>query len=232
MGMTQTGTPREIDTALATIYKRRSDANHTIDRALDEAHRIVGDRKNLGNRKNSISQWKRDDTDVETDVRKLADTHVPTPWAVYDPTKTIARIDAARTELDRCAVEQRPLDARYNMAPWSRFFLVTSSDGHIHSSMGCSTCRPTTEFGWLPELSGRAEADAVAAHGPLLCTVCFPSAPTEWTAGRPKATYCTGIPDPESRPRRVGMNTYQRCGCGYTAIVNANGTLRKHKSEK
>lgn len=223
MGMTQTNIPRETDTALASIYKRRADANHTIDRALDEAHRIVGDQKH------GRSQWRRSDIDVEIDVRKLVGMNVPTPWTLYEPTSVVARLDAANAELDRCSIDQAPLDDLYNAAPWSRFFLVTSSDGHIHSSMSCSTCRVTTEFGLLPELSGQTEADAVAAHGPLLCTVCFPSAPIEWTVGRPKARYCTGTADPEAKARRVGMHTYHRCTCGYTAIVNANGTLRKHK---
>lgn len=66
---------------------------------------------------------------------------------------------------------------------WSRFFLVTSSKGHIHSSMTCRTCRDTTRYGWLPELSGQSEAEAVEAHGPALCTVCYPSAPVEWQGG-------------------------------------------------
>lgn len=224
--MTQTNIPRETDTTLAAIYKRRTDANHALDRALDEAHRVVGDWKH------ARSQWRRGDADVEADVRKLAGINASAPWTIYDPTKIVSRIDAARAELDQCDVDQRPLDDRYNAAPWSRFFIVTSSNGHIHSSMYCSTCRPTTGFGWLSELSGLTEVDAVAAHGPLLCTVCFPLAPIEWTIGRPKATYCIGTPDPGSEPRRVGMNTYRRCTCGYTAIVNANGTLRKHKSEK
>lgn len=223
--MTQTNTPRDTDTALAAIHKRRSDANHAIDWALDEAHRIVGDRRTVQ------SQWKRSDADVETDVRKLADTYVPTPWTVYDPKETIARIDAARSELDRCVVDQRPLDARYDAAPWSRFFLVTSSHGHIHSSMSCTTCEPTTEFSWLPEVSGQTEADAVSAYGPLLCTVCFPSAPIEWTIGRPKSKYCHGTPDPESTSLRIGIRTYRLCACGYMAIVNADGSLRKHRPE-
>lgn len=64
---------------------------------------------------------------------------------------------------------------------WSRFFLVTSSPGHIHSSLGCSTCRNTTTYGWLPELSGKTEAETVKELGPALCTVCFPSAPVEDT---------------------------------------------------
>jgi hypothetical protein len=69
---------------------------------------------------------------------------------------------------------------------WSRFFLVTSSQGHIHSSMHCSSCRPTTTFGWLPQLSGKEEEEAVKAHGPALCSVCFPSAPVEWTSEKVK----------------------------------------------
>lgn len=64
---------------------------------------------------------------------------------------------------------------------WSRFFLVTSSQGHIHSSMRCTTCYRTTTYGWLPELSGKTEAETVAIHGPALCSICFPSAPVEDT---------------------------------------------------
>lgn len=67
---------------------------------------------------------------------------------------------------------------------WSRFFVVTSSAGHIHSSMHCSTCYFTTTYGWLPELSGKTEAEAVEAHGPALCSVCFPSAPVDMVGGK------------------------------------------------
>lgn len=77
---------------------------------------------------------------------------------------------------------REPFEALFEQERWSRFFLVTSSQGHIHSSMSCGTCRPTTTFGWLPELSGSTEAEAVEQQGPALCTVCFPSAPLEWTA--------------------------------------------------
>jgi hypothetical protein len=66
---------------------------------------------------------------------------------------------------------------------WSRFFLVTSSKGHIHRNMYCHTCRITTRYGWLPELSGQTETEAVDAHGPALCSVCYPSAPVEWQGG-------------------------------------------------
>lgn len=67
---------------------------------------------------------------------------------------------------------------------WSRFFLVTSSAGHVHSSTGCHTCRATTTYGWMPELSGQSEAEAVAKLGAVLCSACFPSAPVEHQGGR------------------------------------------------
>ena len=70
---------------------------------------------------------------------------------------------------------------------WSRFYLVTNSNGHIHnSSLRCSTCVDTTQFAWLTQLSGLTEADAVADQGEILCSVCFPSAPVAWTTGRSK----------------------------------------------
>lgn len=83
--------------------------------------------------------------------------------------------------------EAKPLEAIFAAAPWSRFFLVQNHGGHIHSSMHCSTCRPTTPFGWLPNLSGLTEEDAVTEHGPLLCSVCYPTAPVEWTLGNVKS---------------------------------------------
>lgn len=69
---------------------------------------------------------------------------------------------------------------------WSRFFLVTNVGGHIHRDMNCSTCFPTTQYGWLTELSGLTEAAAVAEYGEILCSICFPSAPVEWTNGENK----------------------------------------------
>lgn len=40
-------------------------------------------------------------------------------------------------------------------------------------------CYPSTRFAPVPSLSGSTEAEAVAALGDTLCTVCFPSAPVK-----------------------------------------------------
>ncbi|MFZ4434361.1 MAG: hypothetical protein ACOYOQ_14305 [Microthrixaceae bacterium] len=108
-----------------------------------------------------------------------------------DDSPRAAALLATLAELEEQAApfraEANELDELWRAERWSRFYLVTNSNGHIHSSTRCSTCRIDTQFGWLPELSGLTEADAVEAHGAILCTVCFPSAPVEWTGGESKA---------------------------------------------
>lgn len=117
---------------------------------------------------------------------------------------------------------------------WQRFFLV--QDGHIHASTGCHSLRPTTRIGWLPKLSGETEAEAVAEHGAMLCTFCFPTAPVEWTDGR-KADdhlYCAGggTWDYPRETARLGYYTgnYGVCThCGEKITVTSTGKMRKHK---
>lgn len=67
---------------------------------------------------------------------------------------------------------------------WSRFYLVTSSQGHIHSSMGCSTCnkgRNATTFALVCDLSDSEVEEAVDLFGAALCSICYPEAPVEMT---------------------------------------------------
>jgi hypothetical protein len=76
-----------------------------------------------------------------------------------------------------------PLDALYAEHKWSRFFIVTSSSGHIHSTMHCHSCnkgRNFTTFALMPSLSGSTVDAAVARLGSALCSHCFPNAPTEY----------------------------------------------------
>lgn len=123
---------------------------------------------------------------------------------------------------------------------WDRFFMVPG--GHIHSSMSCSTCNnghDLTTFGWLPDLSGLTEADAVAAHGALLCTVCYPSAPVEWTnhyeteAAAKKSAQCpgSGSYDYDPATARLGFysGNYGVCAhCGRRVTATKTCKLRAH----
>jgi hypothetical protein len=100
-----------------------------------------------------------------------------------DPQKFYDSISHGRSVIARLDAKVAPFHDLYSEHRWSRFFLVLNSNGHIHRDTSCSTCFITTEFGWLPQLSGLTEADAVADQGEILCSVCFPSAPVEWTNG-------------------------------------------------
>lgn len=112
-------------------------------------------------------------------IERIGVNPMPYEVAQLEAAKTrLAEAQAAFAELAAALAEH---ESAYT--GWSRFFLVTSSQGHIHSSLQCTTCYPTTTYGWLPTLSGLTEADAVEEQGMILCSVCFPSAPVEWTEG-------------------------------------------------
>jgi hypothetical protein len=132
---------------------------------------------------------------------------------------------------------QRAVEEEYG--GWSRFFLVTSSaHGHVHSSMGCSSCNRRTGFAWLPDLSGLDEEAAVEAHGAILCTVCYPSAPLHWTdhyeaeEARKQAEACPGSgsagAEGGSRQGYVSGNYHTCTVCG-TIVGGAGRNVRKHK---
>lgn len=158
-----TQTPVEIDTELAAIY---SDI-YRAQAAVTGAERRVAD---MAKHAEMIARRER-----------FAINYSPEQVAAAE-----AKLDTARDEL----VEQRartfPYDAEYDRrGGWTRAFLVvTNGTGHVHRSMRCSTCYPTTEFAWLPEMSGSDESEIVEAAGERACTICYPSAPVE-TLSRP-----------------------------------------------
>ena len=91
-----------------------------------------------------------------------------------------AQAEAILPQIAEIDAEMRPIEALYT--GWTRAFVVP--DGHVHSSMNCSTCYPTTAFGWVTELSGHNEAEIIEAAGSRACTVCYPNAPVDAPAGR------------------------------------------------
>tara|TARA_R110000868_G_scaffold121118_4_gene321421 strand:+ start:404 stop:1213 length:810 start_codon:yes stop_codon:yes gene_type:complete len=88
----------------------------------------------------------------------------------------IEAVKVAMTELDN---EMAPLKAIYETHRWNRAFIVTNNGGHVHKSMDCNTCFPTTEFAWLVDYSSDSETTIVEAAGETACTVCYPSAPAD-----------------------------------------------------
>jgi hypothetical protein len=74
------------------------------------------------------------------------------------------------------------MDAIYRQSPWPRYFPCLSNGGHIHATLACHTLFLNTPMAWTPALSGKPVAEAVAELGEALCTVCYPDAPSAWTA--------------------------------------------------
>jgi len=83
---------------------------------------------------------------------------------------------------DKNAVLQvvKDLDAQYE--GWNRCFWVQNSNGHIHKSMDCVSCYPSTRFAWLPDWSDRDEMEIIKAAGEKACSICYPNAPSEYLA--------------------------------------------------
>ena len=91
----------------------------------------------------------------------------------------LAQAEKNEAIADAARAEARPYEAEFvRRGGWTRYFLVTNDNGHVHAGMNCSTCFPSTQFAWLVELAGKTAAEMVAEFGEMACTVCFPSAPT------------------------------------------------------
>ncbi|AXH46915.1 hypothetical protein I5G67_gp079 [Mycobacterium phage Aminay] len=170
------------------------------------------------------------------EVRKVAAGEIPAGrWGDAGRTvEAVAKVDEARAAYRAARDEASAWDAA-NYRGWPRFFLVP--DGHIHASTRCSSLYITTQIGWLPELSGETEAEAVAAHGAMLCTKCFPSAPVEYTRGKVDPSVCAGSGtwDYPSETARTGYcaGNYGVCShCGERITISSTGKMRKHKRAK
>ena len=185
-------------------------------------------------------------TDAEAESRivaKMETGEIPS-WERSSVERTLAGTAKCRAEIAALDEEIEAFEEVYE--GWSRFFLVQANGGHIHSWMGCPTCNKmgkATHFGWLPSLSGLTEAEAVAEHGTILCSVCFPSAPVEWTVGKTKPAGCAGtgayveyiretvIDRRTGQPREAIRNRgWAKCPvCSETISRTSSGVLRKHK---
>lgn len=127
---------------------------------------------------------KEEITVAEATLRALRATTLRAP-ADMDRyiTEQQAKLNTLYDELALREAAIAELEQVWEQYRWARFFLVLNTNGHIHKTMRCQTCYDNTRFTWLPELAALTEAEAVAQEGEILCTVCFPTAPVEWTMG-------------------------------------------------
>lgn len=128
------------------------------------------------------------------------------------------RIEQARQTITDCVAAARPLDAEFaHRGGWTRAWLVLNSGGHVHRTTACRTCFPSTEFGWLTQLSGQDETEIVEQAGEAACTECYPSAPVE-VRSRPSR-----IKTPEQLAREADKAERAKAKAA-KAITAPNGT--------
>lgn len=173
-------TPKQIDAQLAEVYIQQFAAQRDLEYAVAAIHRAVGDdRTRVGGYGSRRFEWGLDFEDA---------LHQATQWAdpafgkdTWDRAKAQEALDKWTAVQDRLA-ELDARDARFHSeflrrGGWTRAFIVDK--GHVHSSMQCSTCYPSTRYSWLPELSDDDEDEIVAKAGERACTICYPSAPVD-----------------------------------------------------
>jgi hypothetical protein len=153
-------TPQQIDTVLAAIYGRLDEATFRLDQALQHL---------------TYAQERQAKLQTPQTLGYLA-------YLEREIAEATAQVEARRAAVAALVAETEPFEAEYLRRGWKRYFLVTNGNGHVHRGRACTTCFPTTRYGWLPALSGCDEAAMVAEYGEQACTVCFPAAPSLYQA--------------------------------------------------
>lgn len=172
-----------IDTRLAELHNEAWNLNERRSTALDHLHHLVGDRRFNPGSRFMKGRWQKSDDEVTATGPEQIVLHDRRTF-----TDTLAKLADIIAALADIHDEQNKLEAIYEANPWPRFFLCLANGGHVHDTLNCRTLRIDTQMTWLPALSGRTEADAVAEMGPALCTVCYPTAPVEYTGGELHST--------------------------------------------
>lgn len=173
-----TATPVEIDTALALLYDVEQVAKSAQKHCWTQVESAV--LSHLGYPRNGATA-----AQVSAEIREAVEEGASRSQARI--AGFFAKYEDAVAAALEALLAQEPYDAEYDArGGWTRAFVVAG--GHVHRSLRCSTCYPTTQFGWLPELSGSDEAGIVEQAGERACTVCYPTAPVA-TLARPSSLF-------------------------------------------
>jgi hypothetical protein len=125
-------------------------------------------------------------------------------------------------QLFELEVHVEPLNDEFvRRGGWTRAFLVNNSNGHVHRSMACSTCFPTTQYVWMVAYSGQNEAEIVADAGQRACTICYPTAPAE-TLSRPTKMF---TPDEVAAQQERENRAAKKVAAASAAVLDIDGTV-------
>jgi hypothetical protein len=187
-----TWTPVQVDTEIARIYDLQFDNAFAQQRAVDSLEHRLHEALGRG-RREQRQAYSREFLDQVCTTEGLPEY---TRKGLRDADQRLLTLKMKGQDLRE---ELAPYTAEYLSRPWTRAFLVTNVNGHVHSSMSCSTCFPTTRYEWLIELADHDESEIIAKAGSDACTVCYPHAPVE-DLKRPRSVYTA---DEKSKQERA-----------------------------
>jgi hypothetical protein len=221
--------PFAIDSELAELDSVYFKLVGQRDAIFNAAHQLLGERRDYQHSKKGI--WPSADTEAFTQLALRVAQQGIDAMDFDQACDLLGKFGLVQKKIRANRRWASWLDGEYDRRPWTRFFLVVSSDGHIHSNTRCSSF-PRTQHGWQPELSGKTEAEAVAKLGPRMCTKCFSSAPVEWTQGIEKPvdpTACSGHGKYATNIKWCVSPVGTCPDCSDTVSVTSTGKVRKHK---
>jgi len=156
-------TPVDIDTRLAELYEEHSRILAPLGWREDDAEK----KRAAVEKAEAEGERYEGQLDYLEQVADEADRKVAEIWAAADAKKR----------------EAAPYEAEFTArGGWTRAFLTTGTNGHVHSSMDCSTCNregKVTRFAWMTDYSGADEQTIVEDAAERACTTCYPSAPVD-----------------------------------------------------
>lgn len=174
-------TPAEVDVPLAEIYDRQERVRFEIEKLKKWANDYRNSAERALEKAKRVRQMYLDQGDEER-AAYWANGEETSDYKTYteQAEKYESQIPPLEDSLAELEAEADPYELEFaKRGGWSRFFQVTNSNGHVHRSMECSTCYPTTMFYWHADRSGSTDDEIIEAAGTNACTVCFPDAPVE-----------------------------------------------------
>ena len=180
-----TNATRLHDERLLELRQLSARAHDKLDSAASWLRGVAGQYKRYTSR--TGYEWKTSRTDmtpatVADAIAKMqqlvAEGDAYTPMYSGRPSEHLAKYEAALAAWN--ATLTAISDHEKDYTGWERYWLCCSSNGHVHHAH-CSSFRHTTRIALVPSLSGASVEAAVLSLGPIMCTKCFPAAPTEWT---------------------------------------------------
>jgi hypothetical protein len=201
-------TPVEIDTALYALYVETKQAEQRASWAWDRVKTVASKYLKKGWKDSlyvgevrevmTLAREAAEAGQIETMVEDESLDIRVRGYRLQEVLEAAQAHEVATGAVKALEAAQQPYNDEWERrGRWTRAFIVTNANGHVHRSMHCSTCFPTTRYHWLTEMSDHDEAEIVEKAGQDACTVCYPSAPVE-SSTKPRQFF---TPDEEAKAK-------------------------------